>query len=170
MNLGDMVIRLGFFVLFVWLYIVSRGISRGVGGELGAAAWPQFLLIVLIFASGGVVVQEMRKIYSQRRNEHDDSINEIKTPKPSSGQNRRLAITIAISVLYILFFRHVGFIFSTTLLITGIMILMKLPSITKALIISTSVVLVISFVFGRIMFIPLPRGYWIFREISYLLY
>lgn len=168
MNIGDMIIRVAFFILFTWLYTVARTIPGGTRGELGAGLWPKFILIVLIIASGVSVIKELRRFWSGRGRDAEET--ETNPSTLSKDQTRRLILAIVVCAVYILLFQTVGYLISTTLLVAASMRLMQYPSIPKALIISVLVVVALTFFFGKVMYIPLPRGQWIFREMSYLLY
>ena len=140
-----------------------------VAGELGPAGWPQLVLIVLIAATVLSLAQSLYSLSLHRRTATTHSIQSEILGLSRQGI-RRLFLAIVVSLLYLFLLTRIGFVLSTFLLMSGMMLLMKYPSVWRAGLIAALVVVALALLFGRLMFVPLPRGLWIFREISYLFY
>jgi len=165
---GDLIIRFCIFGLFSWLYIVSGDISMGSKRGIGAASWPQILIVVIIFISLVLVIQEIYKII--RKSKNKIKIDQGKKDKVLTDQQKRLYIAMLISILFIVFLLKIGFFVSMLIILISFIFLMKFEHIPVALIIGLVSILIITLVFGRVMNVPLPRGVSIFRDISYWLY
>lgn len=161
---GDFKLKFGLFWLFIWLLIISKKISRGTSVEIGARVWPQSIIIVLILLTGIMLVEQLYQVIKNKNSFY------FKTEKLSSIQINRLVVAFLTSIAYIILLNKIGFIVCTIFIIIVFMYLMGYRYIIKALVISVVIVILITLIFGKLMFVPLPRGYWIFREISNIFY
>jgi len=95
---------------------------------------------------------------------------------PNSGQSKEKKNTIGavvcagILLLFIISISYIGFLLSAFL--SMMVLAYALGERNKLLLLFFSFVMVamIYLSFGKLLFVPMPRGVWIFRELSYYLY
>jgi len=164
---GELVFSLLIFVGSLFLYWVtgSFGARISLGGgaaQMGPAFWPRFLLGALILLSGIVSVGMIRRIAKEKA--WGESLTTM-----DRGKFRFFA-AIGLSIAYLFLLPVMGFIAITPLFLIGFMLLLGEKSKGWILGVSIGMTVIIVVLFTKAMYVPLPRGVWLFREFSLLFY
>jgi putative tricarboxylic transport membrane protein len=129
--------------------------------QMGDAFWPRLILLVLMGLSVILLIQTLLS-RSQKKSEK-------KLPaEPLS----RLAMlkTMAGIILYVLAIPYLGFLLSTFCALMAFSYLMGDRKIKSTIFFSLGMTAAIYVVFGFLIYTSLPRGVWIFKNLSNLLY
>ncbi|MBU2235144.1 MAG: tripartite tricarboxylate transporter TctB family protein [Proteobacteria bacterium] len=163
---GELVFSLLIFVGSLFLFWVTGSFQEGrtvlQDAQMGPAFWPRFILGCLIILSGIVSVGTIRKIAKEKA--WGESLMTM-----DRGRVRFFA-AIGLIVAYLFLLKITGFIITTPLFMIAFMLLLGEKS--KGWILGVSVVMtgIIVVLFTKAMYVPLPRGVWLFREFSLLFF
>jgi len=160
---GEIITSAVVFFGALYLYFESMKFEgHEVYGKLGPAYWPKFLLICLMALSFLVAVDAFRE-----RKKRDSEKEE--TSKADSGKVR-FFFAIGFIVLYLILMQIFGFIILTPLFLIAFMYLLGERKKIWLFGVSIGITIVIVFAFTKAMYVPLPRGQWIFLKFSHLFY
>jgi hypothetical protein len=158
--------ELVFNIFLAAFLIVFYAVSLSFGGmtistdQIGPGGFPQIVIILsLIFLLINTVdlLKNKKNTKKTKFDFHDKGF-------------KIMIIGIALFALYIVLLNLLGFMLST-FIFSSVTIWMlgyreKLKGLAFTLILTISITLV----FGKFFFVSLPRGIWILRELSYLIY
>lgn len=134
-----------------------EGLNISTGG--GPAFWPQILLSLIIILELLVIAFTYKK-YKK---------GELKKEKGEGTiYPQNLYMSIASLTLYIILMKYIGFLISSTIFMIFMMYILKVKLKTN-IIVSLLSGYVITFVFGNLLMVPLPRGMGVFRAIGSML-
>ena len=160
---GEIITSAVIFFGSLCLYFESMKFEgHEVYGKLGPAYWPKFLLICLMALSFLVAVDAFRE-----RKKRDSEKEE--TSKVDSGKVR-FFFAIGFIVLYLILMQIFGFIILTPLFLIAFMYLLGERKKIWLFGVSIGITILIIFAFTKAMYVPLPRGQWIFLKFSHLFY
>lgn len=160
---GEIITSAVIFLGSLFLYIESTKFEgHEVYGKLGPAYWPKFLLICLMGLSLWIALDAFRQ-----RKKAD--LLEKKTIPFDSGKVR-LLIAVGLIVCYFILMQVFGFIILTPFFLVAFMWLLGERSKIWMIGIPIGLTLLIVWVFTKAMYVPLPRGQWIFLDFSHLFY
>ena len=162
---GELIFSLLIFVGSLLLYWVTGSFATASvlqGGQMGPAFWPRFILGSIILLSGIVSVGMIHKIVKEKA--WGESLLTMDRGKV------RFFAAIGLCVAYLALLPVLGFIAVTPLFMIAFMLLLGEKS--KGYIIGVSIAMtgIIVVLFTKAMYVPLPRGVWLFREFSLLFY
>ena len=130
------------------------------GDVFGAGGFP-IVLAVLGFIVLALIIREVLK-------------NQTKVHIPmfdiKSADGKMLMLNVIILAGYLLLMDVIGFILSTFLFVFTSTITMGYKKLSTLLVFSVALTAIIVLVFGKVFFVPLPRGLELFRELSYFIY
>ena len=130
----------------VFFFILTLKIEGVAGYEnMGPAFWPRFNLIGMIILSGIIMLRSL-----------------IRTGKHDTGEAILFGFILAISYL--------GFLPTAFVATAGLIYFLGERKKWLVLLVSFGLVAGIYLLFGKLMYVPMPRGVWIFEKLSYLLY
>jgi hypothetical protein len=129
---------------------------------MGPTFWPRFLLGSLILLSGIVSVGLIRRIAIEKA--WGESLMTMDRGKV------RFFAAIGLSVAYLALLPVLGFIAITPAFMIAFMVLLGEKSKGWILGVSIAMTAIIVVLFTKAMYVPLPRGVWLFREFSLLFY
>jgi putative tricarboxylic transport membrane protein len=160
---GELTISVVVFLGSLYLYFESMKFEGlEIYGKLGPAYWPKFLLICLMGLSVLVAVDAFRE------RKKGDSENE-ETSKADSGKVR-FFLAIGFIVLYFILMQIFGFIILTPFFMIAFMVLLGERKKIWIFGVSIGMTILIVYAFTKAMYVPLPRGQWIFLKFSHLFY
>lgn len=162
---GELIFALLIFVVSLFLYWVTGSFGTGTvmqGAQMGPALWPRFLLGALLLLSVVVSVGTIRKITKERA--WDESLLTMDRGKV------RFFAAIGLGVAYLILLPVLGFIAITPVFMIAFMRLLGEKSTGWILGVSVAMTGIIVVLFTKAMYVPLPRGVWLFREFSLLFY
>ncbi|WP_096203165.1 tripartite tricarboxylate transporter TctB family protein [Bacillus sp. FJAT-45350] len=143
--------------------IIKISAERAAGEPAGPKFWPLLVLTGLVLLSAFVLV---KTIFVKRREKvnkqaEDEYLQDFSTT--------RLISLIVGMFIYLYLMQFLGFILSSLLFIYFVCTLIKIPLIKKLIFTFVSLGVFI-FLFGKILYVPLPRGIGILRELSFFFY
>lgn len=150
----------GVLILVYMFFALQFGVSTVQGDVFGAGGFPIVIAVI------GLVVLTLITINVKK----SKTAVHIPMFDLKSASGRMVALNVLALTAYVFLMDVIGFALSTFLYLVAGASSMGYSKY-KALAIYTvivSVVLVV--VFGKVFFIPLPRGIGIFRELSYFIY
>ncbi|NWG04062.1 MAG: tripartite tricarboxylate transporter TctB family protein [Syntrophaceae bacterium] len=160
---GEILISVVVFFGSLYLYFESMKFEgHEVYGKLGPAYWPKFLLICLMILSFLVAVDAIR---GRKKREAEKE----GTQKSESGKVR-LFLAIGFIVLYFILMQVLGFILLTPFFLIAFMYLLGERKKKWIFGVSIGLTILIVWVFTKAMYVPLPRGQWIFLDFSHIFY
>ena len=156
---GEIITSLLILVTSCYLYIEAMRLREfRAYAEVGPDFWPKIVLILLIALSGALTVSNVIKWRK--------SPGEVRDREEGW---KRVLIAAFLLVGYIYFLKPLGFIVASPLFITGMMLLI-MPKRKKVIPIAVaSIMAIIYILFGRLLFVPLPKGFGVFHDISIIL-
>ncbi len=127
--------------------------------QMGDAFWPRLILLVLMGLSALLLIQALW-IRGEKRLE--------KEPEP--GDRATMLKIMAGIFLYVLAIPYLGFLLSTFCALTAFSYLMGGRKMKSTIFFSLGMTAAVYAVFGFLIYTALPRGVWIFKGLSNLLY
>ena len=127
--------------------------------ELGAAFWPQLILVIIIVLSVVNIINSFKKLKAEGKTITSDIDLE------GFFKSKLFVGMVAVSVLALVL-PVIGFIPSCILFLIGYGVLLGAPSITKIIIASIFITIVIYILFQGALDIMLPRGTGFFRDFA----
>ena len=146
----------------VFFFVHTLSFTETVGTEqIGAGFWPRLNLIGMVILALFIMIRSLvrRKKAALPKNEPQEEMNTV-----------GVVICGAILLSFVLLMPYIGFLLSAFL---GMMALIYALGERKKLVIFLTafvLVLVVYLSFGKFLFVPMPRGVSIFRELSFYLY
>jgi len=162
---GELIFSLLIFVVSLFLYWVTGSFQERTtlqDAQMGPAFWPRFLLGCLILLSGIVSVGMIRRIAKEKA--WGESLMTMDRGKV------RFFAAIGLCVAYLILLPVLGFIAITPVFMIAFMVLLGEKSKGWILGVSIAMTGIIVVMFTKAMYVPLPRGVWLFREFSLLFY
>jgi len=129
---------------------------------MGPSFWPRFLLGGLILLSGIISVGVIRRIMKEKA--WGESLMTMDPGKV------RFFAAIGLSIAYLVLLPVLGFIAITPVFMIAFMLLLGEKSKGWIIGVSIAMTAIIVVLFTKAMYVPLPRGVWLFREFSLLFY
>lgn len=156
---GEMIMSLSMLAASCYLYILSTELRQIKGyKEVGPDFWPKIVLLCLIALSATLTVSH---IITWRKSRKEVSEWE-------EGWKRFL-IAVFLTFGYVSFLKPLGFIVASPLFIVGMMLLI-LPERKKMIPFTILGIMgMIYIIFSKLLFVPLPKGFGIFHDISIFL-
>jgi len=146
----------------VLLWIAQSFRGMGIYAKLGPNFWPTLVLLSLIVLGVVVSVASVRKI--SREKSWGEPILTMDRGK------MRLLAAFGLIVVYLILIKLLGFILTTPPFMVLFMLLLGEKSKGWMLSVSVGMTAIIVIMFTKAMYVPLPRGVWLFRQISLFFY
>jgi hypothetical protein len=159
-NIFAGLILIGLSIFFFYL-TAQFPIVKGYQ-QMGDAFWPRAVLFVLIGLSVLLILQSFLK---GRKKEPAQ-----KTPLQEALDRPALLKTMAVMIVYILCIPYLGFLVSTFLALIVFSYLMGDRKASRMVYFSLGMTVATYLVFALLIYTALPRGVWIFKSLSNLLY
>ena len=160
----------GFILAVSFCFFLLTLQIEGVAGyeSMGPAFWPRFTLIGMMILA---VVIMLRALIASRENQAAEAETDPSIETSDSRKNLRpVFISAGILVCSIVAIPYLGFVLSAFLTTAGLIYYLGEKRIWVALLVSFGLVTSIYLLFGKLMYVPMPRGVWIFQDLSNLLY
>jgi hypothetical protein len=159
-NIVSALVIIGISLFFYYLtthFPIVKGYQ-----QMGDAFWPQLVLLVLIGLSAILIFQFLLKGKKK---------GSIKKASPEETLDRpALLKTMGVMLLYVLCIPYLGFLVSTFLALILFSYLMGDRKKSRMLYFSLGMTIATYLVFGLLIYTAMPRGVWIFKSLSNLLY
>jgi putative tricarboxylic transport membrane protein len=157
--MGEIFMSLFILAASCYLYLEAMALREfRAYKEVGPDFWPKIVLIILIALSATLTISNIIK-WKKSRSEKSE---------PEQGW-KRVLIAIVLAVAYIYFLKPLGFIIATPLFILGMMLLI-MPKRKKVIPFTILGIMgMIYIIFAKLLYVPLPKGFGIFHDLSILL-
>jgi putative tricarboxylic transport membrane protein len=148
--------------LSIFFYLLSMRFSAVKGyQQMGDAFWPQLVLLVLM---GLAVLLILQSVWKGKKGSKKKASPQETPDRPA------LLKTMGLMVLYVLCIPYLGFLVSTFLALVALSYLMGDRKKSRMVLFSLSMTAATYLVFALLIYTALPRGIWIFKSLSDLLY
>lgn len=164
--------------LMCLLSVICYGIATTipppyVQTPLGSAFWPKLILVIIFTASVILLV----KLFLRKKEVEEQLAREAEEARrkeeEETGEREVTSLFLFGTIfcfIYILSLRFIGFTVATPIFMAVFMYVTGYRKKIIIVLVSLGTVAAFLFLFVKLTFIPLPRGYGIFRAISYLIY
>lgn len=151
-----------FFVVFAAVvYVYSdRSIDPAPPGQLGAGFWPRMCLIGILLAAGLKAFELFRS-----RGKASGEGGECK-----EMDNGKLALMMLLLVLVVPAIGLIGFPLASVLFFILFLYLAGLKKPLTLALVSVLGTVGLIYVFVKVVYIPLPRGQWLFDDLTLMIY
>jgi putative tricarboxylic transport membrane protein len=151
-NKGELFIPIIIIIISIYLYIETFSFKFASYQEVGPQIWPRGILILLILFSSIKIVEIL--IFGEAGQEK------------SKLKLKNILSMIITLFLYIFSMQYIGYITSTLIFTFSAMLLFGNRSILQLIIIPILIVSFTYLILTHLMYVPLPKGIGIFRDIS----
>jgi putative tricarboxylic transport membrane protein len=160
--LGETIMSLFIFVATCYLYYEAAQLRVfRAYKEVGPDFWPKIVLFCLIVLSALLTVFNVLK---WRRSRGREMVIEEK-----EEHLKKVFIAVLLTVGYVYFLKPLGFIVASPLFIIGIMFLI-MPERKRTIPFTVlGIMFIIYIIFDQLLFVPLPKGFGVFHDISIFL-
>ena len=159
---ADIVGGLIIIALSVFFYIQTLAFPTAMGYEkMGGEFWPRFTLLGIVVMAIIIMIDAFLKARSGMAS---------KEQRREDSNTSGVAICGIIIFFFILLISYVGFVLSA--FFCFMVLMYAFGERKKLVVLSYSIVMVgmVYLLFGKFLFVPLPRGVSIFQALSYYLY
>lgn len=159
---GDLIMSLSILGASCYLYYVATQLKVfRAYKEVGPDFWPKIVLTVLIALSAILTVYNV-SVWRKSRDKEQVSAEK-------EGNWKRVLIVFLLAVGYVYFLKTLGFIVASPLFIIGMMLVI-MPERKKVIPFGViGIMVMIYIIFNKLLFVPLPKGFGIFHDISIFL-
>ena len=167
--IGEILISLFILVVSLFLYYEATQLPQLSAYEsVGPDFWPKLILLGMIIFSTYLTVSNLIKWKKSRRESLSKGATITQKGEGWEGWQRGLIATFLV-IGYVYFLKPLGFIMSTPLFMIGMMLLIR-PERKKVIPFAVlGIMLIIYIIFSKLLFVPLPKGFGIFHDISIIL-
>ena len=153
----------------IFFFILTLQIEGVTGYEqMGPAFWPRFTLIGMMLLSVVIILQSL---IMTKRDGHGDAQAEEKPFEPGKLSHLKYVFyCAAILFCFILAMTYLGFLPTAFVATAGLIYFLGERKKWLVLLVSFGLVAGIYLLFGKLMYVPMPRGVWVFEKLSYFLY
>ncbi len=147
----------------LYFYFLAGNIDAPPGpGQLGAAFWPKMILVFLLIScvmKAGEILRARRKTETQAAAE---GLTDMEAPK--------LGMMIVMIIAAVYFMDILGFPLSNFLFLIIFMRIAGLRKKVPLLLTSILGTVFLLYLFVKVVYLPLPKGGWIFDDMTIFLY
>jgi hypothetical protein len=164
------IIVAGFIIAASIFFFILTLQIEGVAGyeKMRPAFWPRFNLIGMIILSGVIM---LRALLRKEKLDTGEAATEENPAKPSKLSHLKYVFYCAAILFgFILAISYLGFLPTAFVATAGLIYFLGERKKWLVLLVSFGLVAGIYLLFGKLMYVPMPRGVWIFEKLSYLLY
>ena len=170
--MGEIIFHIGLLIFFTGFYIHSFTfkIPKGIKVSVHPAFWPRLVfglaILLTVYSLFLIILRKKKKEKASIKKEGETLKGKLNFSVIGPVGIGVLTL-ISLAILY-----QVGFIISSFLLVLSTMYWIQGKFAYHLKVISLSIIIVLIFVlvFGNFLTISLPRGFGVFRELSYFLY
>ncbi len=144
----------------MYFYYMACCLQAAPIGQLGAGFWPKMILIGLI---GSCLIKFGEIILNRDKLVEEEQSRAVM-------DNVRLILMIGIIILTVFAIDFIGFAIANTLFMLVFLVLVGFRKPLNVILVSIISTVVMLYIFVKVVYLPLPRGYGIFEDISLFLY
>jgi hypothetical protein len=160
-------------ISLIFLGLATQIQPSPLESSLGAGFWPKVVLISLLIASGIHLIKLLlrkKEIEERLAKEREDA---RKKEEEETGERQAFSLFLfgcAISFIYIFIIRWIGFVIATPISMAIFMYVTGYRKKAMLVVIPLVTLVIYLLLFVKATYIPLPRGFSIFKDISVLFY
>ena len=159
---GLVLVGLSLFLLFV-----TTTFSKGQGHDIAEPAfWPRIVLLLLLLLS---LVMALQGWLGLRKSDVPSRGADARAAA-AEGNNRKLLIGLLSSAAYLIALGPVGFLVSTPFYIASLVGILEERRLARVVTVALLADALFFLLFVKVVSYELPRGAWLFRDLSLLLY
>ena len=162
-----------FVVSAVFFGIATKIPLPHLESPLGAGFWPKIILMLLFITSGIHLIKLLLRKKEVEERLAREAEEERKREEGETGERKVFSLLlfgIGISFLYIWIIRWIGFTVATPPVMAAFMYVTGYRKKIMLAVVSLGTVAIFLLLFVKATYIPLPRGFGIFKKISVLFY
>jgi putative tricarboxylic transport membrane protein len=161
--LGETIMSLCILVASCYLYYEATQLRMfRAYREVGPDFWPKIVLTILIGLSAVLTLYNV--LAWRKKSRGNEQVAEEK-----EENWKRVLIVSLLAVGYVYFLKTLGFIVASPLFIIGMMLVI-MPERKKVIPFGViGIMVMIYIIFNKLLFVPLPKGFGIFHDISIFL-
>ncbi len=152
------------FLLAVYFYALAGKIDEAPPEQLGAAFWPRMILILLMVSCG------IKALEIIREGKREEAVQPQEVARPPEANVPKLAAMIAMIIAVVYFMDVLGFALANFLFLLIFMRIAGLRKRLTLLLISTGGTVFLLYLFVKVVYLPLPKGQWVFDDLTIMLY
>lgn len=162
-----------FTVSAVFFALATKIPPPHLESPLGAGFWPKVILLLLFITSGihlGKLLLRKKEVEERLARQVEE---ERKREEEETGERKVFSLFLfgaVITFLYIYLIRWIGFAVATPIFMAAFTYITGYRKKIMVAVVSLATVAIFLLLFVRATYIPLPRGFGIFKEISVLFY
>ncbi|MCD8083714.1 MAG: tripartite tricarboxylate transporter TctB family protein [Clostridiales bacterium] len=139
-----------FIAISVLFFVMSLSFPAGSNGAVGPGYFPRIMCVIVIFLSVLELIISRNEVIPE----------ELAKVTLFQKENLRVWITMAITLIYIICIKQIGFIVSSIVFMLGTNLYFKVPEKSKVLtvVLPFIVVAVLYFIFHNLLHVNLPKG------------
>jgi len=166
MNVKGEIIISGAILLFACIlyYVATTFRQLLFADKVGPAFWPKTILLVVIVLSGLLLIKDVVIFLRGVK------FGPIEGSAQEKEGQMRLIMAIVLSLIYSFSVPYVGFLISIVLFQIFFLLILKVKKIVVLAFFPLSLTLLLYIIFIKVLYIPLPRGTWIFLTFSRFFY
>lgn len=136
----------GVLVVFsIWFYLTAQAIPVGNITGMPPSFFPSFLAVCLGVCSVFLFGKGIKDVLQGKT-----------TAVDQTKDHKTVLVLLGLLIIYVVLLNIIGFIATTILYLTGVMLLLKAGKLFKLASISVVITLCVYFIFGNMFNIPLP--------------
>jgi len=159
--MGEIIFHIFLLVVMGVFYKGSLDINTArMTDPIGPAGFPRAIILLAVLLLVPSLIKAIKK-YKETKGETKGKIKEL---------DPGFLGLLTVIVLFVMTIGYIGFLFGALVIICSVMWILNERKPMR--LVSTTIIgaLTFTFVFGKILSIPLPRGYGFFEMVSYFIY
>jgi len=150
----DIGVSISLFATSVYfIYLADKIPTSAKFSDVSAAIWPKIILGCMIVSCIILFIKSLKGSVSQSHSS-------------GGGENRRLLAPVLLCLAYLLTMRWIGFLISSAIFSITYMYLLGFRKKSRMVLISLAAPILIGLLFYRLLYVPIPKGVWIFKTIT----
>jgi len=161
-----------FLILAIFLFFYTYTFPTFQQYALADASfWPRIVLALLIFVAAMAFIESLQKYLKAKKTASAEEKEKGGRSFAISKGTRQLIYAFVLLFIYVLLgLPYMGFLLSTFLYLMLFMLLAGNRKPVQYILFPILICIISVYVFGQILYVPLPRGVGIFQQLSFLLY
>ncbi|WP_319371269.1 tripartite tricarboxylate transporter TctB family protein [uncultured Ilyobacter sp.] len=159
--MGEIIFHVFLIAVMGIFYKESLSINTArMTDPIGPAGFPRVIMILAMILLVISLINTL-KHYKENKPTEKEKIKEL---------DPGFLALLGVIVFFVLTVNFTGFWFGAVIIISSVMWILNQREIKKLVLVTLVASLVFTFVFGKILSIPLPRGIAVFETLSYFIY
>ena len=175
-RVAEGLIWLGFAALVFALTFEFNRPLRGY--EFGATGWPRFMILMIAFGAGGLLISGILKARSSNANSGESSYNPLTNSERADDRGNgatawarqilepKRLLTFGLPIVYVLAMQRFGFLFVSPFFLAAYMYLFGYRRWSTLIWVNVLIYALVLLIFVRILYTAFPPGRGIFHSLT----